>query len=197
MRICIPDLLNKQGDLLEVCVTPWDKIENVLAKESSNPSEYEFNRSVSKALHDYANANSIISYANPIAKWAIGFGQSVCYWCDLYTVSSGRACFPFFDPRITNRLTVEARRFAFSVMHERIRVPDPDFSDAKLMIIQFAKDQLGGRSIQAFDSDNVSLFDFDMLNAMVTRTYQIWKEILEEREGARATGTDDFGPLFA
>lgn len=197
LRSCIPDLLNQQGSLLQATVTPWENIDSLLVKESKSEKEYAFNRAVSKALYNYATSNGVISYSRSIANWAIGFGQHVCYWWKLYTVVSGQPCFPFIDPRLNNPLTSEARRFVFSVMHERIRVPDPDFSEANLLIMQFGKGDGGQRSIRLFDAKPVDLFDFDTLNAMVTKTYQIWIEVLEGREEARQTGTDGAGPLFS
>ena len=78
------------------------------------------------------------------------------YWWNLYTVIEKQPCFIFVDPRISNPLTRLARKFALSMMHERIRVPDPDFSDAKLLVAQFGKSGEGRRVIKLFEETNYS-----------------------------------------
>ena len=68
-------------------------------------------------------------------------------------------------------------------MHERIRVPDPDFANSKLLIAQFEKAEKGQRTIRTFEAVDSDLYSFDDLNNMIDETYRLWIEILEEREG--------------
>lgn len=197
-RLCFPDLLNEQSDLLGPApTTEWEQIDKRLRSESNHDTEYEFNRAVAKALHDFAKARGVKSRRRPVPSWSIGFEQSVAYWLPVYSVWDDRASFPFLDPRLSRGLNRDARRFAFSVMHERIRVPHPDLAEARLVILQFAKGEKGSRIVQLHDSDGIELFSMDQLNEMVSTTWRLWLEVLAEREAQqRSTGTDDFGPLF-
>jgi hypothetical protein len=151
---------------------------------------------VAKALHDYCLGNSVVSRRKSIPVWPVGFGHQVAYWWNLYCVLEKRAVVPFIDPRLNSPLTGLARIFAFSLMHERIRVSDPDFADAGLLILQFGKGEQGERVARPHWADGLELFDSGQLNEMITVTYRIWAEVLTEREAAeRKTGTDGL-PLF-
>jgi hypothetical protein len=79
------------------------------------------------------------------------------------------------------RLTVDGRRFVFSVMHERIRAADPDFANVTLAIVQFSLSTKGPREPAIFTDQGVELFTFDELDQMVRETYQLWMEVYEER----------------
>lgn len=91
---------------------------------------------------------------------------------------------PFLDPRRVKRLTVQGRRFVFSVMHERIRAADPDFADVSLAVVQFALSAKGPREPAIFLDQGVELFTFDELDRMVRETYELWVEVCEERTAA-------------
>jgi hypothetical protein len=111
----------------------------------------------------------------------------------------GRPLVPFIDPRKTKKLTSEGRRFAFSVMHERIRVAEPDFAEVELGIIQFGvfSEDPEIRVPKLFTARDVALFEFEAIDAMVRETYQVWHEVLEERETeTRRRGTGTTGPLI-
>jgi hypothetical protein len=167
-----------------------------IKKAAKSDSEEKFNTAVAKSLYGYGVANHARSYSKPISAWPVGYGQSVAYWWGLYTLLEKRPCFIFADPRLSNPLTRLGRRFTFSLMHERIRVPDPDFSEAGLLITQFAKGLKGAREIRVFDADEIELYGVDQLNEMIGETYRIWIEILHERaddERGRATGSTPMG----
>lgn len=112
---------------------------------------------------------------------------------------NGRPLVPFIDPRKAKKLTKEGRRFAFSVMHERIRAADPDFSVVELGIVQFdamARGDAVVRIPKLYMASDIELFDFDAIDAMVRETYYIWHAVLAEREAdARRRGTGTAGPL--
>jgi hypothetical protein len=110
-----------------------------------------------------------------------GYGQSVSYWWNLYSVFDDQPSFMFVDPRISNSLTQLACRFSFSLMHERIRAQDPDFSEAKLLIAQFGKGKKKERNIRVLDAQDFELFSVDELNSMIDETYRVWLMVLEER----------------
>jgi hypothetical protein len=124
----------------------------------------------------------------------IGLSEKVVYWSQVVVAIDGRPVVPFFDPRRTKKLTSEARRFVFSVMHERIRV-DPDFANVRLAIIQFHNSDEGARAAIPYFDDDLELLGFEALDSMVRETYEIWHEVLMDREDENRgkTGT---GPLF-
>jgi hypothetical protein len=177
-------------------VTPWETIAAAIIKAATHEAEATFNLAVAKSLYDYAVKRRVRSYRRPISAWPVGYGQSVAYWWNLYTVLDERPTFIFADPRISNPLTRDGRRFVLSLMHERIRVPDPDFAESRLLIAQFAKGEEGSRVIRLFDAEDGDLFSFDDLNEMIDETYRIWIEVLRERdeeEKRRPTGTNPMG----
>jgi hypothetical protein len=89
---------------------------------------------------------------------------------------------PFFDPRRSaTKLTALARRFVFSVMHERIRVPDPDFAEVRLGIFQFTTPKKGPRVPKLYTDEGIVLFTFDELEEMVRETYDIWTDVYMRR----------------
>jgi len=195
-RASLGDILNLQPEMFESGgdYTPWSQISADIGKRANTDDERKFNLAVAEALYDFGVEQDVRSYRKLIAPWAVGYGQSVMYWWNLYTVIEKQPCFVFVDPRISNPLTRLARKFALSMMHERIRVPDPDFANARLLVAQFGKSGEGKRTIKMFEE--TELFGFDALNEMIDETYQIWIEVLEERaEEARkkSAGTTPLG----
>jgi hypothetical protein len=167
-----------------------------IVRSASHEAEATFNLAVARSLYDFALGENIRSYRKPISAWPVGYGQSVSYWWNLYTILEGQPCFIFADPRISNPLTRDGRRFALSLMHERIRVPDPDFAESRLVVAQFGKGERGARTIRLFDAAEVELFSVDQLNEMVDETYKIWIEVLHERadeERKKAGGSNPMG----
>ena len=67
------------------------------------------------------------------------------------------------------------------MMHERIRAADPDFSEVTLGIVQFSLSEKGPRLPILFTDEGVKLFTFDELDQMVRETYELWREVCEER----------------
>jgi hypothetical protein len=102
----------------------------------------------------------------------------------------------FIEPRRNRGLNAEGRRFAFSMMHERIRAADEDFADVRLTIAQFGDPSDDRRAVRLHTDEGIELYPRDELEQMVASTYEMWREVLEERERkarGRATGT---GPLI-
>lgn len=110
----------------------------------------------------------------------------------------------FIDPRGTRGLNEVARRFAFSMMHERIRVEDPDYTEVRLSIIKFgqpteidADDKTKGiRPARLFTDEGVDLIPLDELERVVATTYEIWREVSEDRERETRRRAGGAGPLF-
>jgi hypothetical protein len=194
----IGDIFNLQLELFGSSASPipWARVEEEIIRKSRGEAEAFFNVAVGQSLYDFALERSIRSYKKNIAPWAVGYGQTVCYWWNLYSVIDDAPCFVFVDPRLSTALTKDGRRFVLSLMHERIRVPDPDFADARLLICQFGKGDEGKRPIRLYAAEDFSLFSADELNEMIDETYRLWIEVLAERAEdpkSRPTGTTPFG----
>tara|TARA_R110000868_G_scaffold170378_1_gene405654 strand:- start:193 stop:564 length:372 start_codon:yes stop_codon:yes gene_type:complete len=106
---------------------------------------------------------------------------SVRYWNNFVFLKAGRPTFLFLDHRRSKNLTQNAQRFALSMMHQQIRVADPDFSDAELCILQFPHPKGGNRMIRERFAEGMELYSLDQLQEMVEETYEIWRQINEER----------------
>lgn len=197
LRASVGDILNLQPELFEAAeYTTWEQVSADIGRRSCSENERKYNLAVAKALYDFGIENEARSYRKPITPWAVGYGQTVVYWWNLYTVLGDRPCFVFVDPRISNPLTQMARRFVLSIMNERIRIPDPDFADSRLIVAQFPKLEEEKRGIRTFECNDSDLFSFDELNEMIGETYRIWAEVLAERADEarkRPTGTNPFG----
>src|SRR5260370_39057186 len=183
LRGQLGDILNLQPEMFgsSTEVTPWETISAAIVKTAHHDAEAKFNLAVATSLYGFALEKDIRSYRKPISPWPVGYGQSVSYWWNLYTVLEDQPCFIFADPRISNPLTRDGRKFVLSLMHERIRVPDPDFAKSRLVVAQFGKGEGGARTIRLFDAAEVELFNVDQLNEMIDETYKIWIEVLHQR----------------
>ena len=197
LRRSLGDILNLQPEMFGSAeYTPWIKIEDAIKKAAKSDSEEQFNLAVAKSLYYYGLSEQARSYTKAISAWPVGYNQAVSYWWNLYTVLGGQPCFIFADPRVSNSLTRLGRRFTFSMMHQRIRVSDPDFAEARLLVVQFAKGGNGTRIIKPFNEIDVELYSIDQLNEMIDETYRIWLEVLQERvemERKFASGSNPMG----
>jgi len=176
--------------------TPWERISEGITKLATSENERNFNLAVAAALYDFGVKQQVLSYDKPIAPWSVGYGQSVAYWWNLYTIIERQPSFIFVDPRLAARLTRDARKFVLSIMNERIRVPDPDFAEARLLVAQFGKQDDGKRFVRLYEASDSDLFSFDELNDMIDETYRLWIQVLAERADdarRRPTGSTPLG----
>ena len=182
-RRTLPDIWNTQYELLGTSERPtWEKIEKRIWECSKSPEEFQANIPVAKKLFRHAEANSIISHVEDFLPLQIGIGANVCYWSKLSYVVDGKVTVLFIDPRRNNGLGRLGRRFAFSMMHHGVRLADPDFENAALQIIHVGSSLNGARTLNFHTDRDVNLYSFDELDQMVRETYEIWREVLEERE---------------
>lgn len=197
MRFALRDIANVQNGLFPElkAATPWKNIDEGIVKKSHSPLEEKCNREVGKALHDFFLREKVISFEKHILPWDVGFGQSVKYWFDFYSVIDGCACFIFLDPRVNKGLTSIGRRFVQSLMFERICAAEPDFSDSKLLVLSTPKDINGLRICKIHDDDKQNLFSVVTLNEMIDETYQIWAEIIYNKT-AKKRGSSSGGSLL-
>ena len=180
------------GPLGSVPRAPWPKIKEQISKRSRSSNEEEANLKVAEALYDFAERRHLKGRRYDFFPLALGVSEKITLWLPAVIALDGKATVPFIDPRRSKKLTADARRFVFSVMHERIRAADADFAAVDLCIIQLGSDDDGVRIPKVHLATDVELFDFEALDLMVRATYEIWREVLQAREAAtrrRASGT--------
>ena len=187
-----PDILNVDlGPLAVLARAPWPAVVAAITSRCRSVAELEANLRVAEGLYVFAVEQEIAGRRQEFYPLAIGVSEKVTFWLSAVIAIAGKPVVPFIDPRRTRKLTDVGRRFAFSVAHQRIRAADLDYADVGLCIIQFANTKTGLRPPKVFMDDGIELFDFETLDAMVRETYEIWHEVLGEREAAarRAGGT--------
>ena len=138
-RSCFSDIFNIQPDLDlgEADTTPWAAIEAELRKRSRSDEEFIYNRRVALGLHDFAASGRVYGRRQEFFPLSMGMGQKITLWLPMILAIDEQASALFIEPRRTRGLGAEGRRFAFSMMHERIRAADEDFADVRLTIVQF------------------------------------------------------------
>jgi len=198
VRSCVSDIFNIQPDLDLGAAepAPWAVIEAELRKRSRSDEEFTYNRRVALGLHDFATSGRVIGRRHEFFPLSMGMGQKVTFWLPMILAIDERASALFVEPRRSKGLNTEGRRFAFSMMHERIRAADEDFAEVRLTIAQFGDPSEDRRAVRLHTDAGVELYSREELEQMVASTYEMWREVLEERERkarGRATGT---GPLI-
>jgi len=198
MRRSALDILNIQaGPLATGTRTPWQVIEADIRAHSKSSNETNANLCVAEALYFFAEERKFTGRRQEFFALPIGVSEKVTYWSPAIVVIDGRPSVLFIDPRRTRKLSADGRRFVFSVMHERIRVADPDLAQIGLGIIQFANLEDDVRAPSLHTDDGIDLIDFDTLDSMVRETYALWREVLQEREeDSRRRAAGRRGPLI-
>jgi hypothetical protein len=182
MRSTLSDILDVEAGMFELGRVPWHRVAETIARRSCSDEEEKANLQAAEGLYRFAQARRLRGRKHDFLPLPLGVGHRVVYWHSLVLIDGGLPFVPFFDPRRARGLTPEARRFVFSMMHERIRVADPDFADVRLGIFQFARVDEGPREPRFYSDEKVALFGFDELDKMVRETYDLWREVCEERD---------------
>lgn len=198
LRLCFDDIFNIQPDLdFGVAEpTPWHRIESDLRKRAKSEVEFEHNKRVAKGLHEFASSERVMGRKHEFFPLAMGVGRKVTLWLPMIVAIEDRPHAIFIEPRRNRGLTAEGRRFAFSMMHERIRAADEDFANVGLAILRFGDPNEDRRDVQPYTDDGIDFHALDELETMVASTYEIWREVLEERERDARGKNSGTGPLF-
>ncbi|TSD85192.1 hypothetical protein FFK22_028575 [Mycobacterium sp. KBS0706] len=198
LRSCFHDIFNVQPEMFgRVAATEWSVIEALLGRKCTSEEELQANLCVARGLYEFATASKLLGRAQEFFSLAMGTGRKVVYWLPMVLSLDGRPTVPFIDPRRSRGLTREARRFAFSMMHERIRAADPDYETVRFAIFQFGDVNGGQRDPILHTDDGLELFSLDQMESMVNVTYELWREVCEERDmDARRKATGTRGPLI-
>lgn len=195
VRSCYDDIFNIQPglDFGAATPTPWSTIEHMLTRRSTSAIEFEHNKRVARGLYDFATSGEVIGRKHEFFPLAMGAGRKITLWNSMVVAINDAPYAIFIEPRSTRGLTTEGRRFAFSMMHERIRAADEDFAEIGLAIIRFGDPSEGTRAARQYTDKDVTLYNLDELERMVAETYDMWREVCDEREREarhRSTGTE-------
>ena len=183
MRRCILDILNiSPGPLAPGFRAPWETIAGEIVRRCRSDEEIAANLRAAEGLYRYGDRLALTGRQHEFFAMPLGVFAKVSYWSPLIIAIDGKATVPFFDPRRTKKLTERGRQFAFSVMHERIRAADPDFAEVALAIYQFENTNEGMRPPKPHFDDGVPLFGFHDLAEMTRDTYELWRDVLDERD---------------
>ncbi|MBZ9679579.1 MULTISPECIES: type VI toxin-antitoxin system SocB family DNA replication inhibitor toxin [unclassified Mesorhizobium] len=191
VRTCFGDIFNIQPEMFgESPRTDWAKIQRELVKCCRSEDELEQNKRVARGLYEFASDRRIMSRRQEFFPLAMSIGRKVTFWLPMVVAIEDQPHAVFVEPRRTRGLTAEGRRFAFSMMHERIRAADEDFAGLKLAIVRFGDPEGEKRSVRLFTDEGVDLYGLGDLETMVSSTYEMWRQVCEDRErDARSRGT--------
>jgi len=157
--------------------------------------EFEQNMILTELLFDAVRKPNITCIQKDFYPVLFAIGHSAAYWANCVLIIDKKPHLVFFDQRRQKGLDTEGRKFVFSMMHHHIREQFPDLYDAGLLIGQFPAD--GDERRLVFSEHNgTELFSFGELNAMISRTYDLWTQVLSEREEEARDDSSDLGPLF-
>lgn len=198
VRARFADIFNVKPDLFAATdPTAWPALERLIRAKATSDDERDANLLVAKGLHQFASANALRSRSHNFFSLSLSVGEKVEYWLPMVTALDGVPLVVFIDPRRGKRLTAEARRFVFSMMHEHIRMANPDFAEARLGTLQFGDVIEDQRPAKLWTDAGIALYGFDELDGMVRETYDIWREVSEARESeTRRKSAGGHGPLF-
>ena len=198
LHALLHEIFNVQPTLFgPVEPTDWSTIEDSLRKRCKLGNETTANLSVARGLYNWIVDNGIEGRSKKFFPLSMGAGGSFTYWLPVILSIEGKATVPFIDPRRARGLGKEGRRFVFSMMHERIRVDDDDYSRARFVILKFLESGDDIRTPVLYADDGVELFSRDQLESMVTETFELWREVYGERvSGARRAAAGRAGTLL-
>jgi hypothetical protein len=197
-RGALKGIFNTRKALLDLPPCVLADVEAAITRACrANPDWLEPNLELGRLLFQHAATSGFDALEHGFTAVPIGFSATVKFWHDFFQVQDDRPVIPFVDPRRGNGLTRLAKRFVFSAMYHHIGTGD--FADAMFRIYQFPVREQGSseRFIVIHDFVASEIVDLDELNAGIQETYELWFEVLHDREREarmkRAAGGEGFG----
>lgn len=142
------------------------------------PGETKNNESVGEGLRDYVIAHNIIGAEFVFDPVSLGRAGKRFFWYPYILKIDGKNYIPFFDPRRTNCLTPEARRFVFSINHTHIRLLNPtEWGDVGFVIFQFEDSRNGSRKAIPHFDHGIKFWNDKEIGSMIDDTYRVLDEI--------------------
>ena len=199
VRSSVPTIFNARPDLIQLSKETWEGIQAGIERKCvKSPDSLAPCLAIAKPLFEFAERNSFDAYHHDFNPVAIGRGAKIGMWHDFYYVENGKPVICYLDPRRrANGLESQAARdFMFSVMHHNLAVDD--FSEAQFRIFRFLVGENDTRVLQSpYSFDPSRLISAEVINKAIDSTYNMWSEILDEREEkARKNPKTGTGGLF-
>ncbi len=193
----LPDIVNRHPGAFESKRASWSQIECDLVRMSKSDHEERMNKTAARSIYDYCVSHGVEARELDGFPLSFGIGVKLRCWSPALFIYSDRITIPFFDMRRTYRLSRQGIRFMFSVMHIALRENNPDYEQVQSEILRLRDET--ERSIRVISDREMHLFSYDELEVMVTDTYRLWHQVLEERAAKATKANDDWeaDQLFA
>lgn len=191
------DVVNKQLPLFsqtEQETTPWVKIEREINRRCrSNPENLIKNLEIAKATHEYCEAHKITALPVDVTALSFGIGHLYDFGVPLLMRYPDRVVAIFLDLRRGGGLSISARDWVFSAMHERFRTAYPDLESIGLEIWRYRANK--DRTIVPIECEAVK-FDFDQMVTEVKEIYSIYGYVLSGERDRRRRSSGGSGSLL-
>lgn len=193
LRRSVGEAANVSLPLLpDIGATSLEQLERLVIKEcKGNAKLIAMNLAPVRAIRQFVSDHGVEAEFLEDLPIALYPGMRYSFWVPMLVRYAGQARIVFFDLRRTGGLSESGLQVCFSIMHDRFRDLNPDFSTVGLESWRFANN--AARTIRVV-SEWAEPISYDAITADVAETYAILNA-LRAGDAGRATGTDD-GPLF-
>lgn len=195
VRKALPAIWQARKSLFVLPDASFSDVENAIKRSCRRHADWvQPNINLARLMYDDVKKRRIKSVEWNFGLMPVGFGASVKFWPDFYSIDTDQISVSLIDPRRGHGLTKLARTFVFSAMHHHI-TSVADFRETKFSIMTFPTDkETDERSIRRFDMTAEDLVDLPTLTAAIQETYAVWRKVFAEREEearkTAPTGTD-------
>lgn len=175
-----------------------EQLLRLIARASASDVEASANCEVSGLLYDWVRDGGVNVFSEDFGRLSLAPSYSVCFWMNAIFQYRGRPLAINPDFRRSSGYSPAARRFAFSAMHQRIRMLGGDFADVELAIMRFPGQPKAPRGLKLITAAGVDLLPYDLLAEKTQATLRLWDQVCDERHAeARSAAANDSLPLFA
>lgn len=178
----IPDLARTTLAQLEVLVTRACK---------GNDDRIKMNLAAVRAIRQFVDEKHAEADFLETLPMTLYPGMRYEFWSPMIVRYEGVARIVFLDLRRSGGLSPTGLHVAFSIMHERFRALNPDFSAVQFEIWRFANND--ARTVRPI-VEWAEPISYESIISDIAETYSILNA-LRSGDAGRATGTDP-GPLF-
>ena len=119
-----------------------------------------------RALYDWAELNDVHGVKERFGQFLFTVEGGIKPFEEAVVFVNSQPYILFLDLRGSNHLSKQGRKFVFSVMHEHIRVQNPDLEDVKLGVLHLTKEGKE-RHVVLHEHDGGPLFSLGELEVMV------------------------------
>jgi hypothetical protein len=140
------------------------------------------NQSVADGLNTYVADRQIEVAAFDFLPITLGRAGTRTFWSPYILRIDGKKYIPFLDFRQgPRRLTRDARRFIFSILHTHIRLANPtEYGDVGFVILEFAAAQNKIRSVVPYFDTGYSFWSDAEIGVMIDAVYSAVDQIKKD-----------------